>query len=152
MVIEQVTYEGIELALIVRGGQKANGISFLTNPDSELQVGSMMRESCYQIAPHVHKRVHRKICSTQEVLFVKRGFLRVDFYNDERVYLQSRLLRSGDVILLASGGHGFEFLEDSEIIEVKQGPYVGDSDKERFTPVSRSEICVQGKIGPDETS
>jgi hypothetical protein len=63
---------------------------------------------------------------TQEVLFIKRGKLRVDFYSDRQEYLDSRILESGDVILLITGGHGFEVLEEIEMIEVKQGPYVGE--------------------------
>ncbi len=71
---------------------------------------------------------------TQEVLFVKSGKVRVDFYNDEKVFLESRELNTGDVILLAAGGHGFQMLEASELIEVKQGPYCGDQDKVIFNP------------------
>jgi hypothetical protein len=61
--------------------------------------------------------------------------LRADFYDDERNYLESRILHQGDVLLLASGGHGFEMLEPCEIIEVKQGPYAGEADKTRFSGI-----------------
>jgi hypothetical protein len=80
---------------------------------------------------------------TKEVLFIKSGKVRVDFYDDEKKYIESRVLVSGDVILLAFGGHGFEMLEDSEIIEVKQGPYVGEKDKTRFDPVSKDQIKIK---------
>ena len=73
-----------------------------------------------------------KFSFTKEVLFIKSGKVRVDFYDDEQNYFTSRVLRKGDIVLLAFGGHGFEMLEPSEMIEVKQGPYAGDSDKERF--------------------
>ena len=95
------------------------------------------------IEPHVHNAVHREVFYTQEVLFIKRGRLRVDFYDDDRCYLESRILAAGDVILLASGGHGFEVLEDIEMIEVKQGPYAGDGDKTRFAEVSVHELLVK---------
>ena len=58
----------------------------------------------------------------------------IDFYNDNKTFLKSDTLNSGDVILLAFGAHGFEMLEDAEMIEVKQGPYAGDDDKTRFDP------------------
>jgi mannose-6-phosphate isomerase-like protein (cupin superfamily) len=61
----------------------------------------------------------------------------VDFYDDSQAYLESRLLGSGDVILLAEGGHGFEVIEDLEMIEVKQGPYAGEGDKTRFVGLKR---------------
>jgi mannose-6-phosphate isomerase-like protein (cupin superfamily) len=79
---------------------------------------------------------------TQEVLFIKSGKVRVDFYSNEQVYLESRILNQGDVILLSDGGHGFKMLEPSEIIEVKQGPYCGEQDKVRFEPVEDSIIKI----------
>jgi len=90
----------------------------------------------YVIPPHVHNPVKREVHFTKEVLFIRSGKLRVDFYDDSKSYLESRILESGDVILLAHGGHGFEMLEDTEIIEVKQGPYAGDEDKTRFQGVT----------------
>jgi hypothetical protein len=68
----------------------------------------------------------------------------VDLYDSDKAYIESRVLEAGDVILLVSGGHGFEMLEDTEMIEVKQGPYTGDSDKTRFEPISSAQIVVRG--------
>ena len=73
------------------------------------------------------------------MLFIRRGRIRVDFYDNNQNYLSSRELSFGDVILLATGGHGFEVLEEIEMIEVKQGPYAGDSDKTRFVGISSKE-------------
>ena len=84
------------------------------------------------ISAHIHNLVHRNVVLTQEVLFIKKGKLRVDFYDDYEDYLESKILDEGDVILLVSGGHGFTVLEEVEMIEVKQGPYSGDADKKRF--------------------
>ena len=61
----------------------------------------------------------------------------------EKNYAFSSILEQGDVILLADGGHGFKMLEDSEIIEIKQGPYSGDKDKVRFTSVSEDQILIK---------
>jgi mannose-6-phosphate isomerase-like protein (cupin superfamily) len=80
---------------------------------------------------------------TKEVLFIKSGKVRVDFYDDNQKYLESFILQQGDVVLLASGGHGFEMIEASEIIEVKQGPYAGDHDKTRFNPIDSSQIVIK---------
>jgi hypothetical protein len=103
-----------------------------------MQVGHMLRPKGYLIRPHVHVPVPRTVSYTQEVLFIKRGRVRVDFYDEQQQYLDSRDLTAGDVILLARGGHGFHMLEDCEIVEVKQGPYVGENDKIRFDGVSHS--------------
>ena len=79
----------------------------------------------------------------QEVLYIKSGKVRVDFYDNDQVYLESRILFAGDVILLSDGGHGFKMLEPSEIIEVKQGPYCGEMDKVRFEPVDEKLINLK---------
>ena len=81
------------------------------------------------IKAHRHNLVKREVHFTQEVLFIKRGRLKVDLYSSSKEYMESVILGPGDIILLASGGHGFEILEDLEMIEVKQGPYAGDQDK-----------------------
>ena len=94
----------------------------------------------YVIPPHVHNPVTRR-CIIQEVLFIKSGKVRVDFYDEDKEYLESEF-SSGDVLLLAFGGHGFEMLEPSEIIEVKQGPYAGDADKTRFTGITAEDAQI----------
>jgi hypothetical protein len=86
------------------------------------------------IDPHIHNSVRREVFFTNEVLVLKRGRVRVDFYDNARDLVGSRVLEAGDVILLASGGHGFEILEEAEMVEVKQGPYAANLDKSRFTP------------------
>jgi mannose-6-phosphate isomerase-like protein (cupin superfamily) len=87
--------------------------------------------------------VSRNVHYTQEVLLIRKGKLRVDFYDDDQHYLESRMLEEGDVILLATGGHGFEVIEEIEMIEVKQGPYAGDQDKTRFTGVAADRISIK---------
>jgi len=130
--IERIRKNEKELAVIIRSSFKKDGIEFLTQDSYSQQLGYMCRPANYVIPPHVHNPIVREVQYTQEVLFIKSGKVRVDFYSDEKKYLESKVLMAGDVILLASGGHGFLMLEESEMIEVKQGPYVGDSDKTRF--------------------
>ncbi|HXZ67848.1 MAG TPA: hypothetical protein VEH07_04595 [Alphaproteobacteria bacterium] len=130
--IEEISVQGRLLAVILRASYSEPGIHFFTLEDSALQLGHMRWPAGKLIEPHLHNEVERTILQTQEVLFVRRGSARVDFYDDHRSYLQSRILYPGDVILLSSGGHGFEALEELEMIEVKQGPYVGGRDKTRF--------------------
>ena len=135
--IEKVSSGASELAIIVRSSFVQPGIAFLTPPDYSQQLGYMNRPAGYRIAPHIHNPVPRAVTLTREVLFIKSGKVRIDFYDDSRRYLESRILYAGDVILLAAGGHGFEMLEPTEMIEVKQGPYVGEGDKTRFDAVER---------------
>lgn len=123
------------IAIIVRASYCTDGIKFFTPGIFSQQLGYMNRAAGYRIEPHVHNPVRREVVWTQEVLFVKSGRVRVDFFTDGKHYLESRIIVAGDIILLAAGGHGFEMLEQSEIIEVKQGPYSQDDDKTRFETV-----------------
>jgi hypothetical protein len=143
--IEKIEHEGKQLALIVRHHYSGRGIQFFTPNTYSQQLGYMNRPAGYVIAPHVHNPVKREVEYTKEVLVLKRGVVRVDFYAEDQSYLQSTLLRQGDIILLAFGGHGFEILEDAEIVEVKQGPYAGDNDKTRFEPIARERIKMKGE-------
>lgn len=120
------------LAMILRADYKAEGIQFFTPSDFSQQLGYMNRPAGYVIPPHVHNPVPREVQYTKEVLFIRSGRVRIDFYTEAQEYLESTILMTGDVILLAYGGHGFEMLEPSEMIEVKQGPYAGEKDKTRF--------------------
>jgi mannose-6-phosphate isomerase-like protein (cupin superfamily) len=142
--VERIEAGGRELALVLRGSFRRDGIEFLTHDEDSQQLGYMRRPAGYVIAPHVHTPVPREVSYTKEVLFIRSGRVRVDFYDDERNYLESTVLAAGDVVLLALGGHGFEMLEPTEIVEVKQGPYVGDRDKVRFAPVASEHIRLRG--------
>ena len=138
--VQHLVHEGQTIAVIVRRQFRAEGIEFFTPGSFSQQIGYMNRPRGYVIAPHVHCPVQREVQYTNEVLFIKSGRLRVDFYTDAQEYLESTILYTGDTVLLAQGGHGFEMLDPTEIIEVKQGPYAGDRDKRRFEGVSADRI------------
>ena len=142
--IQRIYHEDTELALIIRRSFRKEGIEFFTPHAYSQQIGYMNRPAGYVITPHVHNPVPREVHYTQEVLFIKSGRVRVDFYSDAQDYLESTVLEAGDVILLAYGGHGFEMLEATEIIEVKQGPYAGDKDKTQFDPVAEDQLKYRG--------
>jgi hypothetical protein len=141
--IEQIIHNNKLLSVIIRVNYKSDGIEFFTPDDFSQQLAYMHRKKDYVIPPHVHNPVQRDVHFTQEVLVIKSGKVRVDYYDDDRIYLESRVLHQGDVVLLAYGGHGFEMLEDSEIIEVKQGPFAGEMDKIRFEPVASNQVEIK---------
>jgi hypothetical protein len=130
--LEHIWHNDKLVAIIVRAGYSQDGIAFFTPDDFSQQLAYMNRPAGYKIAPHIHNNVQREVFYTQEVLFIKKGKVKIDFFDDSRKYFDARILTTGDVILLASGGHGFEMLEPTEMIEVKQGPFVGEQDKTRF--------------------
>jgi len=143
--IEAIRLQDVTLAVILRAKYHAEGIQFFTPDEFSQQLGYMNRPQGYVIPPHVHNPVAREVHFTKEVIFIKSGKVRIDFYDDDQNYLESRILYQGDVVLLAYGGHGFEMLEASEIIEVKQGPYAGETDKTRFSPVPSDQIRLVKK-------
>lgn len=127
-----IKHQGETLAIIIKGDEQDDGIRFVTPDDYSQQLAYMHHPTGKQIKPHVHNVVHREVHYTQEVLVIKRGRLRVDFFDQDKSYLKSYILNAGDLILLSAGGHGFEVLEEVEMYEIKQGPYAGDADKTRF--------------------
>jgi len=142
--IQKIFFKDKLLSIIIRSNFKKEGIEFFTPDEFSQQLAYMNRPKSHVIAPHVHNSVLREVQFTKEVLFIKSGKVRIDYYDDEQHYLESTILEAGDVVLLAFGGHGFEMLEPSEIIEVKQGPYAGEQDKTRFEPVSLDKIILRG--------
>jgi hypothetical protein len=140
--VQQIIHNDNLLALIISANFSKPGIHFFTPNSFSQQLAYMNHPAGKQIQPHVHNPVPREVLYTQEVLLIKKGQLRVDFYSDQQEYLESRILDAGDIILLITGGHGFEVLEDLEMIEVKQGPFVGEIDKIRFTGIAGEQAKV----------
>lgn len=143
--IEKIEHSGITIAIIIRHSYSQDGVSFFTPHDYSQQLAFMKHPKGKVIQAHTHNPVNRSITKTQEVLVIKKGVLRVDLYNDDQVYLESKTLHAGDVILLAHGGHGFEVLEPIEMVEVKQGPYSGELDKTCFDgyTVTHKNACME---------
>jgi hypothetical protein len=138
--IETICHQDRLLAIVIPDKFKDPGVHFMTPSELSQQLAYIKHPAGKLIDPHFHNPVVREVRLTQEVLFIKKGRLRVDFYDENCDYLDSRVLESGDTILLVSGGHGFEVLEAVEMIEVKQGPYIGDADKTRFLGITRGQV------------
>lgn len=132
--IEWIQEQGVKFAVIIRHSFQKEGLEFITPDEFPLQIGYMNRPKDYIISPHVHHAYNRELTKTYEVLYIKSGKVKTNFFTQDKQYVSSTVLYAGDVILLAEGGHGFEMLEPTEIIEVKQGPYAGTEDKEKFDP------------------
>jgi cupin fold WbuC family metalloprotein len=135
--IEHV-YAGEQLiAIIVSHSHKPKSTEFVTTSDQTMQVGFIKYPKGGNIQPHLHRRLERHIVGTGEVLYVREGRLEVFLFDDQRHPAATRILEQGDLLLLISGGHGFHMLEDTVLLEVKQGPYIGLDEKERFDDDSR---------------
>lgn len=141
--IVKVQHQGIELGSIVKSTYHSNGIGFFSNDNDGLQLGYMNRPDDYIIAPHTHNKIKREVFFTEEILFIRSGMVRVDFYDDNQQYIESHIARSGDIVILKAGGHGFKIIERADIFEVKQGPYLGAHDKVRFEPISDESAIIK---------
>ena len=130
--IEAITHGLEPIALIIRAGYDQPGIQFFTPANFSQQVAFMRHPAGHKIAAHVHNLQLRQVLYTQEVLFLRRGKVKITLYDSNKKTICSRTLHKGDLILLCGGGHSVEMLEESAMIEVKQGPYTGDCDKTRF--------------------
>src|SRR5262245_30157754 len=129
MSVELITDGDLQLAIILRVGGGEPGTRFVTGPGAPLQLGEINRPAGDRIPPHAHNLGVRTITETHEILHVLSGTLKVDLYSSTHDPVAPRFLTAGDTILLTGGAHGFEFITPCHLIEVKQGPYLGDNDK-----------------------
>lgn len=117
--------DGELIAIIIRKNFKKDGINFISKSDFPLQLGINSYARGSKIKPHVH--IDRKIIikNVQEALYIKKGGVLVNLYDLNKVLFKTYELSTGDLIFFVNGGHGFEILKDTTIIEIKQGPYFG---------------------------
>lgn len=132
--IEKILHQEKLVALIIRNDYHNDAMQFFTKPESSLQLSYISHPQGHEIKAHVHNEVPRTVVQTQEVLFIKKGKVKIDFFTMEMQYLESKTLGSGDIVLMAGQGHGLTMLEPTEMVLVKTGPYLGEEDKERFIP------------------
>lgn len=142
--IEKIKYKKKLYALIVRGKYRnKKGITFFTNNKDIQQFGYMNHKKNHIIKPHIHKRQTRKLIYTSEVILILKGKLRVDFYTTKKKYLFSKLLNEKDIIMLVHGAHGFKVVENVQMIEIKQGPYITKLDKIKFNETKELNIRLR---------
>lgn len=136
--IEWIRHGDQILALLIRAEFRPGESTFLTPQDHSQQVGLIVYPKNGRVVPHRHHKVERQVEGTGEVLVVRNGRCWADFYLDDKSHFTSRQLARGDILVLMSGGHGFRMIEDTTFLEVKQGPYIGAEEKERFEPLHSS--------------
>ena len=130
--IERILKGDTPLAYIIRSGFSPGQTTFFTPPEFKQQVGFVVYPEGGEIARHVHLPLERHLVGTSEVLVLRSGRCLIDIYDDDRELVATRELAQGDIMLMVGGGHGFRMLEDTVFLEVKQGPYTGLQEKERF--------------------
>ena len=131
-IYEIINWNDQPLTYIIRADSAPDKTTFLTPPEFKQQVGFVVYSAGGEVKRHLHLPLERHLIGTSEVLIVRQGQCLMDIYNDDRELVATRELRTGDVMLMVGGGHGFRMLEDTVFLEVKQGPYTGVEEKERF--------------------
>ena len=102
------------------------GLHFFSEEKDFLQVGTWRYEEGVKLQSHIHREVKREITKTQEIVFIRSGKMAATIFDEEGRFVERIELKSGDALILLSGGHGYEILEDdTRILEVKTGPFLG---------------------------
>jgi hypothetical protein len=130
--VERICWQGKPLTYIIRNGLLPEKTTFLTPPEFKQQVGFVVYPKDGEIARHYHRDLERHLVGTSEVLVIRKGRCEIDIFNDDCDLVATRELNTGDIMLMVGGGHGFRMLEDTVLLEVKQGPYTGLEEKEHF--------------------
>ena len=131
MIREYKDHNGVTMAIVIPKDHQANGIEFFTKDEDYMQIACMGHPSGHIISPHYHNKFSRTVDYTCESLIIRKGVVKVTLYDDmQPVHVFE--VNEGDIITMYSGGHGFEIIEDVDMVEIKQGPYLGVNDKTRF--------------------
>ena len=123
----EVKDNGVVLARYIPASSAwENGLSFFSDDEDYIQVGTWGYDKPKELLAHTHNEVHRDVAWTQEVIFVKKGSIKAEIYDLSNKKVQDIICNVGDTIVLLRGAHGYHILEDdTQVLEVKNGPYVG---------------------------
>ena len=122
------------LCIVYRDEDWTEGLNFITANSLFIQVGSWWYQGGKKLAKHKHNVVPREADITQEMVYVKSGSMKATIFDQEMELVTELILKTGDMAIMAYGGHGYEILEDNtKIIEAKNGPFVSvEVDKVKY--------------------
>jgi hypothetical protein len=129
---EVINCNDMPLAYIIHPNPLPGQTTFITPPEFKQQVGLIVYPAGGEVKRHLHLPLERHLIGTSEVLILQKGHCLADIYSDECELVATRELRTGDVMLMVGGGHGFRMLEDTVFLEVKQGPFLPVTEKKHF--------------------
>jgi hypothetical protein len=132
MNVEPIGRDGKVFAYVMRDTPGEKKTTFLTPDEAIQQVGFVVHPAGAEVKRHYHLPLERAIVGTPEVLVVRQGRCEMDVYDDQQELVCTRELATGDIMVMVGGGHGFRMVEDTVLLEVKQGPYYGPDEKAYF--------------------
>ncbi|TKX30169.1 hypothetical protein CQA38_00570 [Campylobacter sp. MIT 12-5580] len=132
--MREIKEKDIVLARHIKEEDCIEGLNFFSQDEEFIQVGTWGYNKGKKLLAHIHNEVERKVYWTQEVLFIKKGSIKVRVYNTNAQFLEEFIAQAGDILIMLRGGHGYDILEDgTKVVEIKNGPYVGaDLDRRRI--------------------
>ena len=98
----------------------------ITDGHEPLQLVTLRHPKGAYLKAHMHMPKKRVTKSLQESLIVKKGKIKLDLYGQDKKKFKTIQLKQGELFILMSGGYGIHILKNSELIEVKNGPFVED--------------------------
>ncbi|MBS0206856.1 MAG: hypothetical protein JSS49_28615 [Planctomycetes bacterium] len=128
--VEHIQWHNQHIATLIRSEFSPESTTFVTPDSYYQQAGFVVYPRGGSVQTHTHLPLQRHLVGTPETLIVLRGSAEVDLYGLDKSFMGTWNLRRLDILLLVSGGHGLRFLEDTTLLEIKQGPYTGLAEKE----------------------
>ena len=127
MDIEKIRFNSTDYAIILRKSLRVERSTFFTKDDNSMQIGVIKHEAGYVERPHIHRKpnIYPDI---QQVLYIQKGIVAIDFFDDKGIKVGEATLKEGDIILRMFGGHAIRVIEDLACFTVKQGPFAGDKE------------------------
>jgi hypothetical protein len=122
--MEKIYYNKILLGILIR--KFPAGVKAITSDIEPLQVVSLKRRKGETVSPHLHAKRLRRILNTQTCFVVIKGKIKIDIYNNQKKFVKSLTLSSGNFFISLSGGHAITYLSNAEMIEIKNGPFKED--------------------------
>lgn len=134
MAIKEIKKEGIVLARYIPDSDWKEGLNFYSQDEEFIQVGTWGYDRGKELLSHIHNKTERKVYWTQEVLYIKKGSIKAKVYDLDANLVDEIIAKEGDTLILLRGGHGYTILENgTQVLEIKNGPYVGaDKDRRRI--------------------
>ena len=122
------------LAKLISPEDWNHGLSFFSDDNEFIQVGTWYYDAGKQLSDHIHNEFERNTTRTCEAIYMVSGSMRVRLYTLNRKLVEIFDIKQGDILILLDSGHGYEILEDgTKVIEIKNGPFMGaDIDKIKF--------------------
>jgi len=127
--------ENLRLGILITKNDMQKGLSFYSENSDFIQVGIWGYDKGKNLLPHIHNRgMMREIDRTQEVIYVIQGMVKSFIFSEDGKLIEEIILEKGDMLILLNGGHGYEILaDDTFVLEVKNGPFMGaDKDRKRI--------------------